>query len=240
MRSPAPLLGSGRRKQRTSPLASALAQRVIHRAIGALESWNRPPGHGLRRAWNWLGSLLVLALIAYAYGPSLRHGPRADQWTYLTETLGEYRFADVVAHTWSYSRTRMINPGDTQLYRPLLFVLLAVEKTLFGNDFLCWQATGVVLHSLVSLLLFLILRRIRALTVGADAARSVVDALPLVLTIFFATNFAILEQVIWSHIAGYLVLTALILTSLWLLLELIAEPEPSRVARSCCWRPSGC
>jgi hypothetical protein len=178
--------------------------------------------------WKLASILLLLASIAFAYLPSLQHPPRADQWTYLTETIEEDHFAGLVAHTWSYSRTRMINPGDTHLYRPLLFVALAAEKSLFGHHFVCWQATGIVLHSLICVMLFLILVRLRALAVDADAGRSLIDLLPLILTLFFATNFVIIEQVVWSHISGYLIFTLLILTSLRLLLEWIADPEPSR------------
>jgi hypothetical protein len=171
----------------------------------------------------------LFGLIALAYGPSLRHVPRADQWDYLVETMEEDRFVALVAKTWSYSRTRSLHPGDTQLFRPLLFVVLAGEKALFGNHFRPWQATGIVLHASVCTLLFLMLRRLRRLLVGLETPASAIDWLPYAITTFFALNFAIAEQVIWSHISGYLVFTLLVLGALWLLIEALVGPERPRL-----------
>lgn len=171
----------------------------------------------------------LVGLIAYAYAPSLRHGPRCDHWCYLLDTLEYDDFASIVAHSWSYSRTRTMGPGDTALFRPLLFVLMAAEKAVFANHFRAWQATGIVLHWVACALLFSFFRRLRSLSVSSDTHHSSVDFLPYVLTLFFAVNFAIAEQVVWSHITGYLAFTVLVLAAIRLLLELAAETDLSEL-----------
>ena len=176
------------------------------------------------------GFLLVLAgLIGYAYAPSLRHAPRSDHWCYLLVTVNHDDFASLVAHTWSYSRTRTLSPGDAALFRPLLFVLMAAEKAVFANHFRAWQAAGVVLHAVACGLLFLIFRRIRTMSTGPETPRSAVDWLPYALTLFFALNFAIVEQIVFSHITGYMLFSVLMLAALRLLLEFVRESKlPSR------------
>jgi hypothetical protein len=198
-------------------------------------SQSAAPASLAHRTWKWLGPGFLLGLfglIVFAYAPSLRHGPRADQWQYLTETMDEDTFVAVLGKTWSYSRTRLITPGDSQLFRPLLFAVLAAEKAFFGNHFRAWQATGIVLHMMICTLLFIIMRRLRRVSAGVETPTSMVDALPFVLTTFFALNFAIAEQVIWTHISGYLVFTLLILIALWCLIEALVHPELSRRSRA--------
>lgn len=175
------------------------------------------------------GFLLVLfGLIAYAYAPSLRHAPRSDHWCYLLITAEYDDFASLVANTWSYSRTRTLSAGDAALFRPLLFVLMAAEKAVFANHFRAWQAAGIAFHFLACGLLFSIFRRIRALSRNTDNPFSAVDLLPYGLTLFFAVNFALIEQVVFSHITGYLLFSVLVLASLRLLLEFVTDAELPR------------
>jgi hypothetical protein len=161
-------------------------------------------------------------LIGYAYAPSLRHAPRSDQWAYLAETLDQDDFLGLVTHTYSYSRTRKSFAGDTQLFRPLLFVFVAAEKAAYGTHFTLWQGTGVVLHGLVCLLLLSILCRLRAW--AAPAGRSPVDWLPYALTLFFALNPTIIDQVIWTTVGGYLLFVVLLLMAVRLLLAILEGP----------------
>jgi hypothetical protein len=171
----------------------------------------------------------LFILIGYIYAPALRHAPRADQWAYYADTLDRDSFFDLIAHTYSYNRTRIVFPGDTHLYRPLFFVVLAAQKSAFGTHFEWCEVSGIVLHCLACWLLFTILRRMRALASGPEPPRfSPCDLLPYVLTVFFALNFAVVEQVIWFNIAGYLVFVILLLAALLMLLEVMAGTVPTR------------
>ena len=112
-----------------------------------------------RRITAWLGTpggrrtltdAAVLAglfvAVALAYGPSLKHAPRADQWCFLVDTLDDHTFLDTFRHSYSYNRTRQVAPGDTDLFRPLLFALLSAEKAVFGGHLAGVQSVGIVLH----------------------------------------------------------------------------------------------
>ncbi|MBA4063582.1 MAG: hypothetical protein C0501_07675, partial [Isosphaera sp.] len=101
----------------------------------------------------------LAALVAAAYAPSLKHGPRADQWCYLIDTMEVHTVPGAVAATYSYNRTRIHSPGDTDLFRPVLFALLATEKVLFEGDQPRIQVIGIALHWVVCLLLLTVLRQ---------------------------------------------------------------------------------
>lgn len=172
--------------------------------------------------------LLLLGLIWLVYHPTLKHIPRADQWILLLDTIDHYEFFDLVSHSYSYSRTRVIYAGDTQLFRPLFFVFLAAERAAFGNDFRLWHATGVMLHFFAVCLLLRVMLRIHALAfAGSDPPSrwSPFALVPYALVLFFALNFAIVEQVIWFNINGYILFVILVLGSFSLLLESVANPR---------------
>ena len=123
-----------------------------------------PPVMAGRLSWANVGFLALLtALVWVAYWPSLKHGPRTDQWQYLLDTLDRNDFVDLTVHTYSYSRTRCFGRGDAELFRPLLFVVLAAEKALFGTNLWMPQAVGILLHCGVTCLLLLLLKHIAAL-----------------------------------------------------------------------------
>jgi hypothetical protein len=178
-----------------------------------------------RRALCDLGFAAGLfVLIAAAYAPARHHAPRADQWSYLADTAECRTFADLLGESYSYNRTRRIGPGDTDLFRPILFVLLAVEKQLFGpGDFRSPQAVGVGLHYAVCLLLLALLRTIATAARPADPARGI-DPLPYAVTAFFALNPCVQELVIWAHLQGYVLFLAQLLASLTLLIRHATGP----------------
>ena len=192
-------------------------------------------GERRRRRWADAGfSVVLVALVWTAYWSSLRHTPRSDHWCFLLDTIDRRDFADILAHTYSYNRTRLVCPGDADLFRPLLFALLAAEKALFGTHFWPSQAVGIALHCCVCLLLLALLRHVAALRVerpGAGGAPPgllaslVAELLPYGVVLFFALNFSIQELVIWSHLHGYLLFLALVLGSLILLLRCVRRAE---------------
>jgi hypothetical protein len=183
----------------------------------------------------------LFAVVWLAYFPSLGHGPRADQWCYLLDTVGEHQFATLFAHTYSYNRTRMVCPGDYHLFRPVLFALLSGEKALFGNNFAWWQAIGILLHCLALYLLLRLMLRIQVLVsedpstepAGRGRARqTIMRALSFALVLYFGLNCAVVEMVIWAHINGYLLFVVLVLGSILLLLEGITTREELRFTRT--------
>jgi hypothetical protein len=173
---------------------------------------------------------VLLALLWLVYAPSLEHTPRSDQWCFLLDTIDQHKFWDIFAHSYSYNRTRRIGPGDTDLYRPLLFAVLAAEKACFADDFAAYQVFGILLHWGLTCLLLLLLRTISAFaagTIGSDSSPStpwVSLLLPYGVCLFFALNKSVQELVIWSHLHGYLLFLIFLLASLTLLLYCARRP----------------
>jgi hypothetical protein len=164
--------------------------------------------------------LILLTAIALVYWPSLWHAPHSDQLVYYVDTLGHESFLDLVGHTYSYNRTRLVQAGDTQLFRPMFFVWQAGLKAFAGAYLEVCQGLGVVLHAVVCVLLWLLLRRIFQENRPARGGRqSPARQLPFALAFFFALNYAIVEQVIWYNIQPYLVAIALMLAAILLLLK---------------------
>lgn len=193
-----------------------------------LAAWVRTPGG--RRTIADLGFLAALyAFVALAYGPSLNHPPRADQWCFLADTERDHTFADTLRHSYSYNRTRRVAPGDTDLFRPVLFALLAAEKACFEGRLALSQGFGIVLHCvLCAQLLFLCRRSGRLLQpeTGSDSG----DALLYATVAFFALNPSVQELVIWSHLHGYLLFLILLLGSascLFGFIERARQGEPA-------------
>jgi hypothetical protein len=183
----------------------------------------------------------LFAAVWLAYYPSLGHGPRADQWCYLLDTVGEHQLSTLFAHTYSYNRTRLVCPGDYHLFRPVLFALLSGEKALFGNRFALWQATGILLHCLAMYLLLRLMLRLPALVSKETTPQpaspwwsrpSIMRTAAFALVLYFGLNCAVVEMVIWAHINGYLLFVVLVLGSILLLLEGIAAPEEPRWTRA--------
>src|SRR5262249_44378566 len=146
---------------------------------------------------------------------------------FLVDTIGRDNFVDLFAHTYSYSRTRLVAPGDTQLFRPALFALLSAEKAFFGTNFVLWQATGLLMHFLACCLMLKVMLRLQSLAAPATQPSAPFDwhrfspltCLPYVFTVFFALNYAVVEQVIWHHLNGYILFVICLLGSLLLLLR---------------------
>ena len=166
--------------------------------------------------WRRLGDLLdrpgwaqalLAAFITVLYYDSLWGVPRHDQLVYLYEASQFESFLDILAHSPSWNRS--VSVGDHDLYRPLLYVFLAVEYGLFGQNFFLWQAAGVVLHVAQALVLYRLLRRSSPRTPTLD----------LLAAGLFSSLTVPAEAVIWHHINGYLVFTLCITGSLHCLLD---------------------
>lgn len=188
--------------------------------------WRRRVLRGDRLADLVFAGLLLL-LLWVVYAPSLSHMPRADQWYFLIDTIDQHKFWDIFAHNYSYSRTRKVMPGDAELYRPLLFAVLAAEKAIFDADFAAYQAVGICLHWGVVCMLLLLLRTLQIFSAetNGDVSPSPSPWIrrlpPYGICLFFALNKAVQDLVIWTHLHGYLVFLMFLLASLILLLRYI-------------------
>ena len=171
----------------------------------------------------------LATVVAIVYWPALRHLPHSDHCNYILDTIDCDNFTDLVGHTYSFARTRIISTGDTQLFRPVLFIWLAALQAFLGLRWEWCQALSIGLHIVACVLLLALLEKVfrRVQPRDADverenawaAARSPFTYLPFALTFFFALNYAIVEQVIWYHIQGYLVALILILAAALLLVR---------------------
>lgn len=149
--------------------------------------------------------VIVLGLLALvtipAYSPSLNRFFAADQVVYFAEVNGQ-RSLRAGLGLCDHALTAKYNKGDEVLYRPLLFVLLAIENTWFGYDYTLWNLTNLVLHLLVAYSLYELLRALAPPWVAAAFA------------LLFAVNRAIVEMVMWNHLGGYLMAFAFLLVAL--------------------------
>jgi len=193
-------------------------------------------------SFDLLYRLALVATIAVIYAPSLRHPPRADHWCFLNDTVSHHEVLDAVESSYSYTRTRQTLPGDTGLYRPVLFGLLAVERALLEGDLKSTQMIGVILHSCVCLLLLSLLRRIETVIrfhrqpqTAPIPAPPTSSFLPYAMTAFFALSPAIVEMVIWSHLHGYLLFVVLMLGSVNLLFRHISGPGAGNLLCANLW-----
>jgi len=186
-----------------------------------------PRAIGAQTARILLCEILLVGLILLTFTPSLRHVFRADHWKY----LGFVRDTEGFLDTWNatYSLTRQTNHGDPQLFRPLLYGCLALERSLFAADFRKYQAVNLALHALNTCVLFLVLYRIlQAMCPAPAAAASSLPRrrshafylLPFAASAFYAVNVPGSEMVIWIHIVAYQVWILLFLGVLSCLLVL--------------------
>ncbi len=191
--------------------------------VQRVREWRGTPA-GRRAVADLVFFAVLFAFVGIAYRPALNHPPRADQWCFLTDTAELNTVAEAVAGSYSYNRTRLTVPGDTDLFRPVLFALLATEKVLFDGRLPLYQGLGLVLHAGVCVLLLLVIRRAAALldpaSAAGDAGR---DPLGYATVAFFALNPCVQELVIWAHLHGYLLFVVLSLGATACVLRAIAD-----------------
>jgi len=137
--------------------------------------------------------LLISVITLVVYGPSFHHYARADTFIYTAATAGYHTPAALIENFYSFNRVNFVNPGDKQLFRPIYFSVLGIEKGLFGYKFLYWQITCVLVHLLLVWCLLTLLLRIRP------------SIFAPIVTLFFSTLFIGQELVIWQILNPYIV-----------------------------------
>lgn len=204
-----------------------------------LAAWVSTPG-GRQRARDLTFLAALFAFVAVAYGPALKHPPRADQWCWLADTRSDHTFLDTLRHSYSYNRTRKIGPGDTDLFRPVLFTLLAAEKAAFEGRITPPQALGIALHCAVCVLLLVLLRQIATIVrPPAEGADEGPDWFLYATVAFFALNPCVQELVIWHHLHGYLLFLLLLFGSMSCLLRYTSDSDRTAPAARYLWAAWG-
>ena len=128
------------------------------------------------------------------------------------------RFYDILRHSYSYNRTRVTGPGDTDLFRPVLFALLAAEKAAFEGRIAPPQVLSIVLHCAVCILMFVLMRQARTVA-RPDASTDTPDWFTYGAVAFFALNPYTQELAIWAHLHGYLLFLLFVFGSMSCLLK---------------------
>jgi hypothetical protein len=150
---------------------------------------------------KYLLLICLIVVVAIAYWPSLFHVSRADHRIYLIETSDMETLPELLGKTYALNRTRQFDPGDSLLFRPLLYTFMALEMYFFQYNFGAWQLVGVILHCLVLISLWRLLNTIRP------------DNLSFFFVLFFSLLHIGQDAVIWHHINGYLVFLVFLLAA---------------------------
>jgi hypothetical protein len=192
-----------------------------------------------RRFADVLFFAALFAFVALAYRPALQHPPRADQWAYLVDTRSDHTFLDALRHSYSYNRTRQTFPGDTDLFRPVLFALLAAEKSVFEGRVAAPQALGIALHCAACVLLLVLIRQIALIVRPREETGDGPDWFAYATVGFFALNPCVQELVIWAHLHGYLLFLLFVLGSMSCLLRFASDVEHEAPAGRYLWTAWG-
>ena len=182
------------------------------------------------KKYKLLAFLFISFISLIVFYPSFFHVTRADQTIFLIETADFKGLGELFSYSYSYCRTRVIYTGDQFLFRPGFYLLLSLEKWLFGYNFFLWQVTGYILHVLLLWRLFRILYFLRA---GIFAVLAALN---------FGVLFISQEMVIWHHINGYILALIFILLALEQFLYYLKEGQapPKRLWAMIGWLTLAC
>ncbi len=174
---------------------------------------------------GWLLLTVILAVTVAAYYPSLFHCARADQVSFLAEYGMQTSWKDLTFGVMDYNRTRLFSPGDSLLFRPLLFVFLGIQKIFFGYNFFWWQVVALGAHLFTVAALWRLLLRWGG--PGSHAAAAV-------FSLFFSLLFVNVEAVVWHGITPYVFFAGLIILALERLEKYIVSDGEDRVSLAEC------
>lgn len=185
-------------------------------------AWFREVGGRLRllgtAGQGALAAAALLLLAWFLYGPALNRVFVADQISYFAELESPESFAAALQH-YDYAASRRYWKGDDALFRPMLFVWLAIGSYLFSYHHVWWNAATVSLHVLTSWLLFRFLMTVRPSPFAFPAA------------VLFLVMKPSLELVVWNHLGGYLLACTFLLCALRAFVRLARSPEDSSSIR---------
>jgi hypothetical protein len=141
---------------------------------------------------DWrLGALVLGAIAAAVYWPAMNRVFAADQLWYFAEVGGHDSLALGLRHV-DYALSRVYWKGDDLLFRPILFVWLAIANRVFAYHHIWWNVANLVIHTGVAVALLRLLLAIHPSLFALPAAALFVVLEPP------------MELVLWNHLGGYL------------------------------------
>ena len=135
---------------------------------------------------------VIIVFTVITFYPALNRLPVDDQIWYLAELDGATSLWDGLALT-DYALSRSFFKGDELLYRPFLFAWLAVANSAFSYHYEYWNLGNLVLHVLLVISLFELLR-----TISPSQF-----ALPFAL--IFSVSPTVVELVLFPHLGGCII-----------------------------------
>lgn len=159
-------------------------------------------------------ALLLLCLATWiVYRPALNRVFAADQIGYMSELEGSESLRDGLAQ-YDYNVTRRLEKGDEAMFRPLLFVWLAINHTLFSYHHIYWNVAALVLHALTGFFLFRFGARLQPPLVALAAA------------VFFVVMKPLVELPLWNHLGGYILAGLFFMIGLGAFVRLTTKDDP--------------
>ncbi|HRU04351.1 MAG TPA: hypothetical protein P5137_01090 [Candidatus Brocadiia bacterium] len=156
--------------------------------------------------------LLISLLVILAYAPALNKVTAADHIGYFAELHGSRSLGAGLALA-DYANARRYGRGDEVLYRPLMFIVMAVENTLFGTNHRAWNLANLAFHISACVALYFLLQRMQpALLAGMFAC-------------WAAVHPGAFEIVVWHHLGGYIIGVALALAAVSQAMAAMTQPQ---------------
>jgi hypothetical protein len=128
---------------------------------------NRSLGRAALLDWR-VGAVVLSALAAAIYWPAMNRVFAADQLWYFAEVGGHDSLALGLRHV-DYAVSRVYWKGDDLLFRPILFIWLAIAYRVFAYHHVWWNVANLAIHVGVSIAL-LHFGRLRGAGMTAAAA----------------------------------------------------------------------
>jgi hypothetical protein len=151
-----------------------------------------------RRHHDFLVILGLILVTFIAYSPALFQIPGADTVQYFYVTNYFHGYHSLIEHTYNLNRLVAAHSADALLFRPLLYITMATERFLFNYNFYLWQLINIILHIVISALLYFYLKTIN------PTSTSKPSAVILLLTFLFATCLSGCGLVMWAQVTGYM------------------------------------
>jgi protein O-mannosyl-transferase len=111
---------------------------------------------------QWILSFLLMLAVLVAFWPALRGG-------FIWDDNGHITFNETL-HSFNGLRDIWFKPGATQQYYPLSFTVFWVDYHLWGLNPLGYHLQNVLMHGLAAVILWQVLKRLRAPGAGVAAA----------------------------------------------------------------------
>jgi hypothetical protein len=178
---------------------------------------NAPNLFALRRSrTDILAAALLLVVCWLVYSPALNRVFADDQLMYFAELGGSTSLSDGLRLS-DYAASRHYWKGDDALFRPLLFVWLAIGNTLLTYHHLWWNMASLLTHVFVAFFLFRLLNAIHPSPFALAGA------------VLFAVMKPGMELVVWNHLIGYMLAWFFYIVALTMLVQ---NDAPSRSSMS--------